>query len=459
MKKLLMIAYHFHPDQAIGAVRTIKFAKYLPKFGWQARVLTVDERYYTRCDGTPLGFEVEVYRTGKWPVLDEVYKKVKSWLTGTGKKPGMNSREEGLGNNVSDNFYKTGVPLWKRMFNSLSRLPDDKMGWIVPGVLKAVKVIRTEGIDVIYSSGPPHTCHVIALMAKLFTGKKWVADFRDPWTTSRQAEELETAFSRLVGRFLEKRVIASADLVVASTSSLKVTLSRVHGEKAAAKSIVIFNGFDVDDFQQVAKRPRPADAPFNFVYAGNLYKGRTPEAFLSAVGELIKGGNIARDEIRLRFFGALAVDTKAIKKIIGEYKLSGIIEFHKPVPRSDYFDLITNAEVLVLIQASNQADLIPAKTFEYLATDNYILALVPRGAAYDFLRDFDKVALADLHDKEQVKAAIMVIVGSLRKMDTKNDCRRDISGISREKLTGELAAQLNLLAGGPIDNKTGIPAV
>lgn len=441
-KKILLIAYHYHPDLAVGAVRTVKLAKYLPHFGWEPLVLTVKTDYYGSLDDTPLGFSCRVYRTAKWPVPDEVYRMVKGYLKS------FRRRRQGSGSPVpvaegTDNFGKTGIPLWRRSLNALSRLPDDKMGWLYPGISTAVRLIRERDIDVIYSSGPPHTCHVIALLAKKFTGKFWVADFRDPWTTAVQAQEIETGFSRWVARYLEKKVMKHADLVLATTPDLHQDLARLYPQLEDGRIATLLNGFDEDDFRDRKKKTRRPEDKITFLYAGNLYKGRDPYAFLVALGELIEEGFFGPTPVAVDFYGKVAVDPVKMNDAISKYNLSDIVHFYQAVGRDAYVDLIMNADVLILVQAPNQAAMIPAKTFDYLATGNEILALLPPGAAADMLASFENVALADNFDTEGIKAGIKRLTQRIRMEEPGAPKYNDsIRRVTKRKLTETLCSLL-----------------
>jgi len=442
-----MVAYHYHPDLSVGVLRTSKFAKYMPEFGWTPVILTVHPKYYMNLDPAAPKLNIAVYRTRKFPIPDDLIKFVMKLIRGRRSKP-TTDQDKGKPPIVNNGYHRTGVPLWKRTLNSLSRMPDENMGWLIPGTLKAIHLIASENIDAIYTSGPPYTCHVIGLLASLVTGKPLLADFRDPWSLARKPPEVETAFSRWLGRFLEKRVVMRAGKVVTTTPELTELFRKIFPDKESNAIMTIMNGFDDQDFFGTEKANLDPRRPITFLYAGNLYHGRDPHTMLIALGELLQENRISRDEIRVVFRGVVTVDTSNMRKAIADYRLDDLVQFQPPVGRDAYVRLIFDADILILVQAPQQAAMIPAKTFEYLATGNEILALLPEGAASRFLAGFENVAIADIFDREKIKAGIIDLVNRIRsgkRADNKRDER--LLAVTRKQLTGKLCGLLDEITG------------
>ncbi len=447
MKKVLMVAYHYHPDLSVGVLRTSKFAKYMPEFGWTPVILTVHPKHYTTLDPAAPKSDAVVYRTGKLPTPDDFIKLVMRLVRGRPTETTQGT-EKGGAPIVRDGFHRAAVPLWKRTLNSLSRIPDENMGWLIPGTFKAIRLAAGGDIAAVYTSGPPYTCHVIGLLTSLATGKPLLADFRDPWSLARKPPEVETAFSRWLARFLEKRVVMRADKVVTSTPELTELFGKMFPEKKSDSMVTIMNGFDDQDFSETEKKNLDPRRPITFLYAGNLYHGRDPYVMLTALGELIREKRIGRNEVRVVFQGIITVDTTNIRKAIADYQLGDLVQFNQPVGRDSYFKLIIEADILILVQAPQQAAMIPAKTFEYLASGNEILALLPEGAAARFLTGFENVAIADIFDKEKIKEGILKLIDRIRsgaRVDNRKDER--LLSVSRRRLTGKLCGLLDEITG------------
>ncbi len=439
MPKVLIIAYHFHPDLEVGAVRSVKFAKYLPSYGWDPYILTVETRYYPTVDTSDHEYSFKIHRTSKWLTLDDLISMLKKKIK-RHKNPENNS-----GQKISDSTASAGErlpirrPLWKKLIDSLSATPDEHIGWFFPGVFAAIKLIRKNKIDIIYASGPPFTGHLIGLAAKFFTGRKLVVDFRDPWTMGVRLYAHSNKLSDFVERCLERAVITKARLIITATPLIASQFKNKYYLKDG-KCSTIFNGYDEEDFEGRVKMTKNKNEPLSFLYAGTLYMGRDPSAFFEAVSELIAENLINKEEIRIEFVGKNDLGDAKIRNLIRELKLDGIVFSSGPIPKDRYFDKIMNADVLLVIQSEMANSAIPGKTFEYLATGNKILALIPPGMTSEFLSQFNSVLEAGINDKKAIKNCITKLMNE-RNIGT-NTIESDkvkLREITRRKQTEKLA--------------------
>lgn len=406
MPRVLIIAYHFYPDLEVGAVRSVKFAKYLPAFGWEPYILTVNPRYYRSFDNPGQEFGFPIYRTSKWPTLDDLYLNLKNKIR-SNKKPGNDPENGPNYSTISiDEKREYKRPLWKRLLDSLSATPDKNIGWLFPAVFNAIRLIRKNKIDVIYSSGPPWTCHLIGLIAKLFTGRKLVVDFRDPWESR---PNVPSRLSVKIGDHLKNAVITKSDHVVTSTPLLTDKFKNNY-HLSDDKCSTILNGFDEEDFVGRAKSTKMNNDPLNILYAGTLYTQRDPSSFFAAISELIEENFLRKEEIRIEFLGKNDFGENRTKNVLRIFGLEDITFSFDAVPKDIFYDKIIDADVLLLIQSGSSRNLIPGKTFEYLATGNTILALISEGATHNLLCEFDNVLIADIDDKEKIKDCIKIIV-------------------------------------------------
>jgi glycosyltransferase involved in cell wall biosynthesis len=443
MPKILLIAYHFHPDLEVGAVRSVKFAKYLPDFGWEPFVLTVDSRHIPKVDQSPLGFECRIFRTGKWPTLDDGYRWFKRKVR-TRKPSAANGKDDQMQSAKMDVASRADLPpFWKRFISSLSQTPDDAIGWLVPASINAVRIIRKYKIDVIYTSGPPHTCHLVGLIAKLLTGRKLAVDFRDPWTSGNRIGSHFNAVSLAAERFLERRLMSRADMVVSSTEAITGQLTNRHS-LPARKIATIPNGYDEDDFKGRTRIAPISGKPLVFLYAGTLYMGRDPSPLFRAIAELISCGELGKNEINLEILGNVEYGQGRLRRIIDSLGIEDIVKIDAPLPRDRYFDQIINADALILMQSESAGPQIPGKTYEYLATGNDILGLLPEGATRDYLRNFKNVFLADPSDLNNIKECIIGIKNHARQSSGNFDINNELlQSITRRQKAQDLANLLN----------------
>lgn len=444
--KVLMVAFHFHPDLEVGAVRSVKFAKYLPEFGWQVHVVSVASAYYGRTDSAPLPFECAVHRAGMWPTLLTAA----SWLKNKRARWSHRIRQSAADANPAN--PQVTAPLkarrgsfWQRLVVKLGTTPDAFIGWLMPATSLAVRVARREHIDVIYSSGPPHTGHIVGFLASCLTGRPLVTDFRDPWTTRpAPAALLDRVFFR-IGRMLESLIVRRSRLVLGSTQAICQRLRLAHQPRLATKCVALLNGYDAEDFPVRTDPPeRTVGHVLSFVYAGTLYAGRNPVAFLRALGEMIKEGRVSRDAIVVEFYGSVEIEAAPLQAVIDEFSLRDIVAFRASVGRQEYLRLLRDADVLVLIQGDETPWAIPAKAFEYLATGNEILLLAGSHEVAELLEDYDNVHRSDLEDSETIRACITAIISRIASGTAGRERnRRPLSHLHKRQLTKEFARLLD----------------
>ena len=413
-RKILMIAYYFHPDLEVGAVRTVKFAKFLPESDWKAIIVTVKSKYYQKTDPTPLPFECTVERSSKWPTVGDCYLWAKKMLRSVRGKQSAGSGNESL-QSLTSSLQQGGSGFkWKSLFRWIFWTPDYCIGWLFPGIWMGVKVARREKVDLIYASGPPRTGHWIAWVVSLITGKPLVADFRDPLVVAQRPEKFTT---RLAWRFecwMERRTVNRSILVMTTTPEFRDVLKKQYYPVLETNCQSVINGFDIDDFPGAAPEDHDPKETIHFLYAGTLYEGRDPRQFVVALGELVSSGFLQREGIVVDFYGPIEIDTTSLQGIIEQCGLADVIQFKALVKRSEYLRLIGSADVLLLLQSNLTPTEVPAKTFEYLATGNEILAMAPPGATANILKGYENVQIAHPEDHVAIKSAIQTIVTRLR---------------------------------------------
>lgn len=442
---VLFVAYHFHPDLEIGAMRSVKFAKYLPAYGWLVHVVSAATENYERTDPTPLSFRCAVHRSSVWPTL-LTYRKWRSRRRHTSvavSSEGRTAPVSLLPTRAGET--KRPTPYWKRLLMALAATPDIHVGWLIPGTWLALKLVRREGIDVIYTSGPPHTCHLIGLFVSYITGRPLVADFRDPWTTRAAPVGTPERLAFRLGHVLEKQVVRRCALVLASTPGIRDALIAGHGPAVVSKCVALLNGFDAEDFPNASPPSGVAvDDVVSFVYTGTLYAGRNPESFLAALGELIADGHLRRGSVVVDFYGSVEIDSGPLRQVIHKYSLDGLVSFREPVRREEYLRVLREAAVLILIQGDETPWAIPGKSFEYLATGNEILLLAGSHAVAELLCEYENVHRADPDDVRAIKTCIVRIVERIR--SGKRNRAKNVQSLShmhKRELTRDFARLLD----------------
>ncbi|MTI22753.1 glycosyltransferase [Fulvivirga sp. RKSG066] len=419
MKKVLIITYYWPPSGGSGVQRWLKFAKYLPQFGWQPYVFTPENPSFEVKDQSlvnDIPKEVEVYKLPIW----EPY--------------GLINKFKGKGNQQSDLVKKkkkgllANALLWIRgnLF-----IPDPRRFWVKPAAKVLEDLISSNGIDVIVTTGPPHSMHLIGLKLKKKLDIKWVADFRDPWTQWGLLESFhmsKLAWSR--HQKLEQKVLQQADEIV--------TVSKFYAEglkKLAGKDIdVITNGFDDEEFKSQEKTE-----PESFIirHIGVVDEQRNPRPVLSAIKSLAQKGI----DCPLEFVGNV---NEALKEEVkADVELKKLVSFKPYVPHSEVLRLYRESAVLLSLpmNAANSKGNIPGKIFEYLAAQRPILSLgdLSGDTAQIINQTGAGVAVAE-NDITGIEKALLKLQNEYESGNKNADA--DISDFTRRNLTEKLVKVL-----------------
>ncbi len=382
LRRVLLIAFAYPPVQIVGSVRPAALAKYLPRFGWEAMILT------PKLQGTR--------RQSKSIVETEYRNILEDWKARLHLDRDRGVHEK-FGLPVSQ---KPGVhPVHTRALDLAKYIlsyPDPTKGW-TPFALDAIRQIRRQNVDIdaIVTTSPPISSHLIGREAKDILGCPWIADLRDLWT-----QNLGERKSNMLQIGLEKRTLRQADGLVTVSEPWASRLERRYPEK---KIWSITNGFDPDDFDS----PAPAlTEEFSITYTGELYAGqRDPTLLFEVLSDLIKDRTIPANELRVRFYGRIEPWLPAL---IEKYGLKQVVAVNGPTSRMQSIARQRESQVLLLLPWSNPKETghHSAKLFEYLAAARPILAI---GGAQGVITETLEAADAGLHaiSKAQVREFLL----------------------------------------------------
>jgi len=447
MKNILLVAYYFPPDTAVGGLRIVNFVKHLPSFGWNPYVLTIQERYITEVDpGRLKDLEAErIFRTGKLPsfvswtylTLKKVYMSIAKTSPTTSR--GADTRDTHEKNNSSR--PESAFQKIKRFIVSFLVMPDGERGWVLPATLRAVREIRRKNISCIVTSGPPHSTHLIGYLVKMMTGVKWVVDFRDPWIIDAPKKLFVTTDSSMkVESWLEKKVVQKTDLIITNTENLQSALKNKHKKQPTRKFSCIPNGFDKGIYQKMDHLKKYEK--FTITYTGTLYYHRTPEPMFQALKELIQDGDISPRDICFKLVGnCKQMNGYPTAKMIDNYSLGSVVEVLEPVPYTEALAMVKQSH-LALLLANEQPLQIPAKAYDYMGSGTKILALTEAGATADLIRSTGTGAVFDPSDVKGIKHFIHQLMSNGSSL-IQNDTSHILNKFDRKSLIQKLADDLN----------------
>jgi glycosyltransferase involved in cell wall biosynthesis len=358
--KVLIIAYYWPPSGGSGVQRWLKFVKYLPQFGVTPYVFTPENPSFDMRDESLLKDvppEAEVIHFPIW----EPY--------GIGKKiSGQYVSNTPTSNSASGGFVK-GVMTWLRG-NLL--FPDPRIFWVRPSVQFLENFLRDNQIDIVITTGPPHSVHLIGQRLKTKNPKlKWIADFRDPWSEWGMLLSFKlTSWAKRIHQRLERKVLTSADRVITITPFYVEQLNRLSGRPVD----LITNGFDEDDFRELKIEPTKK---FVIRHIGVVNPACDPRPFMNALKALAERNVEFKNQTELVFTGQVNADFLGFVK--ADSTLSAITIFQPSVAHQEIVKLLGRSSVLLLVLTGYKdgEGFLPGKLFEYFATGIPIISTGP----------------------------------------------------------------------------------
>ncbi|MEO8524887.1 MAG: glycosyltransferase [Caldimonas sp.] len=400
--------------------RTLRFVQHLPAHGWQPLVLSAHPRAYASTSNDllkeiPPGTVVE-----RAFALDAA-----RHLSLAGRYPGFVAR------------------------------PDRWRAWALGAVPAGMRLIRRHRPDVIWSTYPIATAHLVALRLHRLTGIPLVADFRDPMAQGGYPSDPRTwrAF-----RDIEDGLARDASRLVFVTPSARAMYRARFHQLAEDRFALIENGFDEAAF--VAAETSLDEAPlvdgrFTLLHSGIVYPSeRDPSALFAALGRMRKAGRIGADRLRVRFRAPVHDDL--LRTLSAQHEVTDLVEILPAVPYRQALAEMLRADGLLVMQASNCNEQIPAKLYEYLRASRPILGLAdPVGDTGKTLLAQGVHDVARLEDTAQVEAALGAYLDRVSAGSPRPALAKRLSSMSRDARSMELAALLESVRNEAQQNRNG----
>lgn len=361
--RALFITYHYPPLGTTGSMRLARFVKSMPT-DIAVEVLTVGNPPESR-DNTALAAEVEgraVVHTA--PML--------AGLTLAGAEKALAAAGYPLLGRVALKAAKT-------VLSNVAWLPDRQIAWLPGAIAKGSELLATGRFDVIFCSSPPHSTHLIGRALKRRFGLPLVVDLRDPWSNNPQ-RRWPTPVHERIEHTLETRVMRDADFIVANTPGNKRMLLDTFPGLAADKIAVITNGFDPERRAAVSTGTPRADGRKVLLYTGHVYDGG--EHFLAGLKRILVRDPTLPERLVVRFLGTMDPKSSALAESLVD---GGLAERVGRVPADRIPGELAAADALLYVVPPHGWHWIPSKVYDYLLPEKPILAVLPRGDAWDLL--------------------------------------------------------------------------
>ena len=414
--KVLLVTMYFPPAGGGGVQRPLKFATHLPSLGIETHVLAPDDPKWIHRDD-----ELQP------PTLAWVHRA--RYLGPKGRKPA----EELHGTQGLERISRQAELFGRRFL-----VPDENVSWNITAIPAAIRIVRNEGIDVVVTTSPPSSVHLIGAAVKRATGVKWVADLRDSVVAHphRSAERLIVRAKEQGEHAVAKLIAHSADAITCVSDAIA---EEMRERSPRGPVLTIANGSDFDDFAGLDHQPSDR---FRLTHTGSFFGKRDPRPFLTALKQS------GLDDVVVRFLG----DFRAADREWAEgLELGDRFELIPYAPRRRSLELQRDSEALLLLipEAGGRGKgVLSGKVFEYLAAERPILAVVPPdGAAAGLIRetgagvvvapdDVDGMvaALSDLHGRWQA--------GVLEDAPLSQEWRRKVSRRTRSEELARVLEQV-----------------
>ena len=353
---MLVIAYYWPPSGGSGVQRWVKFCKYLPAEGWTPVVFAPENADYPSLDptiGADLPQDLELVRGRIWEPY-AAYRK----LTGA-KSTEVTEISSGK------KSFKQKLSLWIRanLF-----VPDPRVGWVRPSVKTLKNYLREHPVDVIVTTGPPHSVHLIGRKLHKALGIPWVPDFRDPWSRMYYLKYLPmTPATWHLLRRQEQAVLDECSTVLACTPLVQEEFRAQTRTPVAC----ITNGYDEEDFAGSAPEP---DGLFNLTHTGLFAADGNPVALWQVLGKMAAEDPAFRQALRIRLAGK--VDRDVLQSMEDNGLKDNIIALgYCSHPRAVREQRAASVLLLPLRNDPQYRPILPGKLFEYLAARRPILGI------------------------------------------------------------------------------------
>ena len=414
---MLLVSLYFPPAGGGGVQRPLKFATHLPALGIETHVLAPDDPKWIHTDA-------------ELPVPTQAWVHRARYVGPKGRLP------------AEELHGAVGVDLAVRRAKLLGRrllVPDENVSWNLTAIPAAIKLVRSEGIDVVITTSPPASVHLIGAAAKRTTGVRWVADLRDSLVAHphRRAESFAVRTKEQADRAMARLVARSADAIVCVSDAIAEEAREL---SPRGRVVTIANGSDFDDFAGLEYH---RGERFRITHTGSFFGKRDPRPFLQALA----GPGL--EDVVARFVGDFRSADREWAEGLG---LGDRLELIPYVPRRRSLELQRDSDALLLLipEAGGRGrGVLSGKVFEYLAAERPILAAVPpEGAAADLIRETGAGVVAPADDVEALGAALAGLVerwraGALEGSPLSEEWRDRLSRRTRVEEFAELLGEVS----------------
>lgn len=422
-RKVLIISYYWPPAGGPGVQRWLKFVKYLSEFGVIPHVYVPENPSYPIIDTN-----IEQQLSDEVVIIKQKIFEPYQLAAIFGRKK-TQKISAGLITNAKNQTFIEKALLWIRgnLF-----IPDARIFWVRPSVAFLKEYICEHQINTIITTGPPHSLHLIGLKLKQKNNNlKWIADFRDPWTTISYHKSLR--LSHIANRrhkLLEAKILQNADDIIVTSPTTKLEFTSI-----TQKPIhVITNGFDMD----ANIITNDVDTMFTIAHIGSLLSERNPTFLWEILSELKAEIDTFSNDFQLKLIGKVSDEVlNSVQQFSLEINLNnmGYLSHIQSVKEQK------KSQVLLLIEINNENTkcIIPGKIFEYMVSGRPIVAIGPKDSDIKtIIEDSQTGIFVDYAEKQVLKTHLIALYRQFKNGNLAVDAK-NVAQYSRRNLTHKLA--------------------
>jgi glycosyltransferase involved in cell wall biosynthesis len=424
MKKVLVITYYWPPSGGAGVQRWLKFVKYLPNYNYKPVIYTVENGEYPVLDSSlskDVSSKIKILKSKIW----EPYSLYKIF-TGRKKKEKINSS---FLTQKKRNKFLQNISIWIRgnLF-----IPDARRFWIKPSINYLTNFLINNPVDIIISSGPPHSTHLIAMELQKRFQIKWLADFRDPWTNIDFYKDLKlTKWADNKHKALERAVLKNTDMVLTIGNQLKKELLALGSKEVE----VVENGYDPEDFP--INSSLELDTDFTIAHIGTFSPSRNHEILWKVLKKICNENEAFNNKLKIKLIGNIDF---SVLKSISNFGLENHLKKLGYISHNDVINEQKKSRVLLLMvnNTPNSRGIITGKVFEYMASNRPILVIGPEdGDLANIIRQTNTGFVTGFDNEIKLEESILKLFKNKENFDS------NLKIYSRENLTKKLSSILD----------------
>jgi glycosyltransferase involved in cell wall biosynthesis len=426
-KKVIIVSYYWPPAGGPGVQRWLKFVKYLRDFDIEPILYVPKNPSYPIIDET---FSDDIPKD--ITILKQSIIEPYAFATIFSKKKTKKISKGIIAKERQTLIEKVLLYIRGNFF-----IPDARKYWVKPSVKFLKKYITDNNIETIITTGPPHSLHLIGLNLRKQLNIKWVADFRDPWTTIGYHEELKlTEKSKQKHYKFEAEVLQTADQIVTTSFTTREEFLQLTKKPIE----VITNGYDVEKYAKIS-----LDEKFTISHIGSLLSERNPEILWEVLSELIQTDVTFAIDFQLQFAGVVS---DRIQRKIADVGLVNHTSYFGYVSHQKALQLQRASQVLLVIEidAEKTKGIIAGKLFEYMAAERPIIGIGPKDADISKIIQETNTGTYFLYtEKEKLKTQILAYYEAFKAKQLQTS-PIGLQKYSRKALTKRLANLLHQLS-------------